>query len=268
MKNYQGGFSSTSIRTLMIAVMAMLTCHVTQAAMANFNDSTQWRQATDGSGVQLNNVNNGSGFQVNFAADAQTGADGNMAAGYESTFTLQGNFVIELNYSLNFWPPSPPPNGVRLAISLGPFLGSIRESTIYTSGDGYTFEAGGYTYVPTADQSGSLIMARMGDTISGYYWSAVDAAWVLVGSASGYSRDFPIWVSSWSDWGFCHQPVSVTLSDLQISTGADAIIPGPVIPAPIIPGGDPAVPEPSTCLAGALLLLPFGASLIRKLRKA
>jgi hypothetical protein len=30
----------------------------------------------------------------------------------------------------------------------------------------------------------------------------------------------------------------------------------------------PAVPEPSTCLAAALLLLPFGASLIRKLRKA
>jgi hypothetical protein len=28
------------------------------------------------------------------------------------------------------------------------------------------------------------------------------------------------------------------------------------------------VPEPSTCIAGALLLLPFGASLIRKLRKA
>ena len=27
------------------------------------------------------------------------------------------------------------------------------------------------------------------------------------------------------------------------------------------------VPEPSTCVAGALLLLPFGASLIRKLRK-
>lgn len=29
-----------------------------------------------------------------------------------------------------------------------------------------------------------------------------------------------------------------------------------------------AVPEPSTCIAGALLLLPFGAGLIRKLRKA
>lgn len=28
------------------------------------------------------------------------------------------------------------------------------------------------------------------------------------------------------------------------------------------------VPEPSTCIAGALLLLPFGASAVRKLRSS
>jgi hypothetical protein len=40
-----------------------------------------------------------------------------------------------------------------------------------------------------------------------------------------------------------------------------------VLAQEITPPGNPVVPEPSTCISGALLLLPFGASTLRILRK-
>jgi hypothetical protein len=262
MTRLQNRFSSALIRTLMIAVMAMLICHITKAAMADFGEITTWTPSIDGSGVQLNNVNNGSGFQVAFAANPQPGPDGGMSAGYKSTFTVEGNFVIEMNYALNTWPTAP--NGVRLAISLGPNVGQTRESTIFTSGDGYNFTANnGWHIVPATDRSGSLILANMGGTLSGYYWSTASAAWVLVGSASGYSGSYPVNIGSWTDSTFGGQSVGLTLSDLQINTGATAVMPGPII----IPAVTP-VPEPTTFIAGVLMLLPFGLSGIRMLRKS
>jgi hypothetical protein len=248
--------------SLVIVVMAMLTCHITKAAMANFGDSTAWTPYAYGSGVTLNTASDGSEFQVDFAANAQ---GDNMSAGYVSTFSLHGDFVIDMDFALNVWPP--PANGVRLAIGLGGGSGTIRESTIYTSGDGYNFAANNsWHIVPATGLSGRLQMARVGDTLSGSYWDATLASWILIGSASGFSQDFPVWVSSWTDGTFGHQPVQVAMNDVQITTGPDGIIAG----GGVNPDGgvNPAVPEPSTCLAGALLLLPFGASLIRKLRKA
>jgi hypothetical protein len=245
--------------------MAMLTCHITKAAMADFGDSTAWMPYTFGSGVQLNNVNGGSGLQIDFAAGAQPVDQNGMWAGYISTFALQGNFAIQMNYTLNTWPSVPNGNGVRLAITLAPWIGLERESTFYSAGDAYCLQTySGATFVPTTDRSGTLQMVRVGNTLSGYYWSASSQAWVFVGSASGYSQDFAVYAVAWTDTAtFAHQAVQVTLNDLQI-TGT--VIPGTGIgPVPIIPAVTP-VPEPSTCIAGALALLPFGLQGIRFLR--
>ena len=256
MKNYQRGFNPLSNRTLIIAGMALLTCHMTKAAMTDFGDSTYWTPYAYGSGVELNNVNSGSGFQVTFAANA---GGNNMSAGYVSTFSLRGDFVIDMDFTLNVWPP--PPNGVRLAISLGANIGQTRESTIYTSGDGYNFAANGWHIVAGTGLNGTLQIARVGGTLSGSYWDAILASWVLIGSASGFSQDFPVTMSSWSDGWFGHQAVEVTMNDVHITTGPDAIVLG---------GGSKAanpVPEPSTYVTGVLMMLPFGASALRMLRK-
>jgi hypothetical protein len=264
MGELQNPFSSTPIRTLTLAVMTMLNCHITKATLANFSDSSAWTPYVYGSGVQLNNVNGGGGLQVDFAAGAQPVDQNGMWAGYISTFSLQGDFVIQMNYTLNTWPPDP--NGVRLAITLAPWVGMERESTFYTSGNAYCLQTyGGLTYVPTTALSGMLQMARVGGTLTGSYWDPISASWVVVGSASGYSQDFSVYAVSWTDTAtFGHQAVEVTLNDLEITGTA---IPGTgIVPPPINPAGTP-VPEPTTMIAGALMLLPFGASALRSLRK-
>ena len=244
----------THIRRLIAPAVVLgnvLALNSSKASITDFTDANYWTPVTDGSGVTASSVNKvGSGVQIRFDPGAQPGSDGGMSAGYLSTFTLQGDFVIELNYALNIWPPAP--NGVRMAISLGPNIGQTRESTIFTSGDGYNFAANGWHIVPTTDQSGTLMLADMGGTLSGYYWSAADAAWVLLGSASGFSGSYPVAIGSWSDSTFSHQEVVDTLSGIQITTGADAVIPGPVITSP--PQPPSTVPEASTIWTGVLSL--------------
>jgi hypothetical protein len=248
MRKLQIGFRSSPVRTLTFAAIAMLTCHVSKAAMTDFSDNTFWTPEIGGSGIQLNTVNNGSGVQVDFAAGTSGGA------GYRSTFALQGDFAIQVNYTLNAWPSG---NNALVGISLAPFIGSMRSDSIYTSGDAYAFEAGGLRSLPTSDQSGMLRMVRVGDTLSGYYWSAASSAWVLTGSAPGYPQDFGVFVGSWITDGY-HTPGPVETSEygLQLS---ETVISGTIVPA--------VVPEPTTCIAGALALLPFGASALRSLRR-
>jgi hypothetical protein len=250
-RTLQNRFGSTPVRTLALAVMTLLTCHIAKAAMADFGDSNYWTPQNSSSGAQLTPVDNGNGFQVNFASGVLGGV------GYQSAFTLQGDFDIQVNYTLTDWPTAP--NSACVGISLGPYIGSMRLSTVYTSGDAYAFEttSTGLAYVPTTDQSGSLRIARVGNTLSGYYWSAANSAWMLTGSATGYSQNFGVFIGSWITEGIpTTGQVGDIESDLQMS---GTLITGNVVPSP--------VPEPSTMIAGALALLPFGFTALRSLRK-
>lgn len=210
---------------------ALLACNVSMAALADFGDSSAWSLNAYGKGVQVNNVNNGNGFQVNFAADAQPGPIPdptyayNMSAHYLSTFSLSGDFTIEMNYSLNVWPSA---SGLRFGCGLvGAGVGAggmLREDTTYSSGNAYTFYPSGggpFTYASTTDQSGMIRLVINGGTLSGFYYNSNSASWVLLGSASGYSGDYQIVASVWTDTStFCNQEVEVTVNSLSITEAA------------------------------------------------
>ncbi|MGA2864077.1 MAG: hypothetical protein ABSF95_06270 [Verrucomicrobiota bacterium] len=237
---------------------ALLACNICEAAMTDFGDNTEWMPTVFGLGVQMNNVANG--FQVGFATDAHPGGVVSssyptvIAAGYQSTFELRGDFTIDVSYSLNVWPAA---SGVRLGIGLMPYLGVQRECTIYTSGDAYSVNAAGFSYVSTTDRSGMMQLARVGGTLTGSYWNPTSQSWVAIRSAQGYSEDFGVGLSAWTDSStFGHQSVELTMNNLAIS--AQTILSGPYpLPYWVQPtsgGGIPAVPEANTLWAGALAL--------------
>ncbi len=90
--------------------------------------------------------------------------------------------------------------------------------------------------------SGLSVMTEQGKSVAD-----LANSWLLASVGADFSKLTSIW---WAE-AECH--------DVQSILG-----PGPT---PIPDGGDPVVPEPSTIIAGALLLLPFGASTIKRIRK-
>jgi len=194
-----------------------------------------WTPYVYGSGVQMQTVDNGYAFKSDYAANAQPvnippiaefPADYSMTTGYYSSFLMRGDFSVRMSYTLDVWPPSP--NGILLGITLAPFIGTLRESSIYT-GDAYAFVVGGPASVPTTDQSGSLMMSRVGETLSSYYWNTATTSWVSLGSVVGYSQDFPITLSTALTGPFGAHAVEVTLGDVQI---AGTMVAGPSSPVP------------------------------------
>ena len=98
-------------------------------------------------------------------------------------------------------------------------------------------------------------------------WSGLNGTGTLLAALTlldtGNNGNYPAHYNMWDAAGisFAGTAQSAIFSGAANYIGFDNITLGSDTPLP-------AVPEPSTCLAAALLLLPFGASLIRKLRKA
>jgi len=250
MKTIRGHFKTNGgmAATLLAVWMGNNTA---RGAVADFGDPSMWTPSVYGTGVSSQIVDNGAGFQADFAANAQPvnvppflnfPAGNGMFVNYISTFALHGDFTLEVNYALDLWPSAP--NGILLGITLSPFVGTLRESTIYT-GDAYAFAAGGYVSMPTTDLSGTLAMTRVGGTLSGYYWSAAQGAWVGIGSAAGFSQDLSLLVNAGLSGTYGGHAVEVTLSNLEIGTQP---LTGTIIPVPAPPPSS--APEAGTAWCG------------------
>jgi hypothetical protein len=249
--------------------LLLTCCHLRAYAAfttADFGDAASWQPVVIGVGPTISTT----GAQADVTIPASSHGDGvggptwtatDFAAAYESTFSLRGDFDVTVAYNLIDWPSN---NGMRIGIGIAPWYGSQRVSQVYFGSppgtDAYVFDAGGVTGVtPTTDLSGQLRMARTGSSLAGYYWSAASQSWVLIGSGAVSPQDFGLAVSAWSGQGFfSSQAVQVSFSNLRIT--ADDFTTG-VPPVDITP-----VPEPSTYLAGLLMLVPFCAQAIRYLR--
>jgi hypothetical protein len=201
----------------------------------------------------MQNVNNGHGFRVSFAATAQPGpvllssSAITFCAGYESAFALSGNFTIEINYSLNTWPAN---NGVMIGMGLIPFVAETRQSAgIHGASECYTLANGPAVQVPTTDMSGTMRLSLQGNTLTGSYWDASSQSWVVIGSATGFrgpdgpwptTGPFQIYIDAGSDTAqFGDEQVVATISCISITADPNTILPGPY-PLPSYLRGIPA----------------------------
>jgi hypothetical protein len=235
MRNLQNQFSSTPVRSLALAVMAMLAWHVTP----------------------LNAT-------ILFSDDFQSGLSQWVAAGgvivSDPTYGHVLSFSDATGYG-DIWSRFTAPAGSYLSfdyMGVGGFIGI----TEVLGRDGGIWLAGGSGY----SWPGNAI-----ETVLSY-----DATWrhyqVLV-PVGGYieAELYPYWGGSAYSGAFAN----IVISDTPIGPASQIHFPdtvlGPntaswgVYPGPGWPGG--VVPEPTTMIAGALALLPFGASALRSLRK-
>ena len=201
--------------------------------LSDFTDAARWTLSITGKGVRV--TSSGNGFDVDYAADA--GGEDVLGAEYVSTFALHGDFTMDLDYTLKRWPAA---NGVRLGMGLRPFVGVHRASTPEW-GETYTFIVGAPSNVPTEDQRGTLRLVRKGGTLTGYYRSAPDRDWVLIGSRSDdpvIQEDLQAHLATWTGNGFGGQAIGVRFSNFALK--ADTLLPGPYA-VPVWPGLPPAV---------------------------
>jgi hypothetical protein len=164
--------------------------------------------------------------------------------------------------SLLLQPLSPPGQTLQGSVSTFVYSGDANNSL-----GGYTFE-----YVLTSSSLSTDDIARW--TLNG--WAGLSS--VIVGNVSGSAAatgdrtangntvGFQYFVSSPANPGV---PIGGT-STVIVQTGISQWAPST---ATLIDGSSPvvsilAVPEPTTMIAGALLLLPFGASTLRFVRKS
>lgn len=220
-----------------------------------FGDTTLWAPINTG-GADPNTPNTTlsvvpNGFQVS-VADRFPGV---WIAGYKTANTLHGDFTIETDFALLTWPAG---NAVRIGINfLSPSQGAIERTSMgWSMAESYIFDGVGHGQQGTTDVSGRLRLSRAGTTLTGSYLH--DGAWVQVGSGTVTTADAVIGLIAWPDYSgggpAVFQFLNPTLS-MQGHTGTtDPEPPGPVIP------------EPSTLLGGAVLLLPFVGTGLRRIR--
>jgi len=130
-----------------------------------------------------------------------------------------------------------------------------------------------YTYIITVGTlSGSVFTPTTANPVDSF---TVDAMFVNPGSATSLNSGAPFIHSTSVDWNYATpvntDTVSFTSAFGPALGGASGNDGAPSVAwSAANPGGNPVavpVPEPSTVVAGALMLLPFGIGAIRSLRK-
>jgi hypothetical protein len=188
----------------------------------NFNIE-QWNIVRAGTGPGIHEANQRLEISLAATSSAKSGAPDLFTAGYESNCQLQGNFDIQVDYSLLHFPPL---NGVRVglsfpdtdAFSVERTSFSLRE---YSGGEVYLVDAGhGFTAIPTTDKKGKLRAVREDGVISGYYFNATLKTWQLIGSASVISDPLRFRIALWShNYAFDDKAVKVAFDNLIVNSG-------------------------------------------------
>jgi HpiC1 cyclase len=158
-----------------------------------------------------------------------------------------------VDYAPTYWNSLPPPDGKQVGwLSVGP--GPANPTTIAQTLTSTVLVGTTYTFTGYA---GHPIGFGASQTPGTYYTVAILAGGDVVASFSntGPEGSFEMFSVSWTgDATHFGQLLGVQLGSSQAQSAFDKL-------------SMTAVPETSTIIAGALLLLPFGASTVRILRK-
>jgi hypothetical protein len=193
----------------------------------NFNDNaldpSLWSEWTYGSGVSLAETNQR--LEISFNADAGSNGDfdgfGSIVFGQQR---LSGDFDLRVSYQLLDWPAA---NGVRVGMHVSSPDGTwyaVERVSFGGSNDFTSFPRENYLVdaarsilgmTETADQSGSLRLARNGDQISAYYFGLSD--WVSIADVKATSEDMRFDLSAWSaDYAFTDQAVRIAFDNFEV----------------------------------------------------
>ena len=164
---------------------------VMASTFPDFNNTSFWEQTIVGTGISVDVVNNNT-LDVTLSKNL-TPVGNYYSGGLTTKVPVTGNFDYQVNYNLLNWPITGGPNGVRLTIGFGDgtFGGGVeRVSWEHTWSEVYLTDfSGSLSSITTTDTSGTLRIARTGNTVTGSYWSGSD--WVVIESYT-YSTLGPI----------------------------------------------------------------------------
>jgi hypothetical protein len=190
----------------------------------------------------------------------------------QGALLIPGGFVAPL-------PGDTPVSGTLVAQLVSPFFGSNGKyagtlTSAVWANDGANPYSGGLTYQYTVANNSVSIDAIERLTLIGWTDTQTDVGYVLGGGvAAAYadrSNDGDTVGFTWAKWIGTIAPgasgsVFIRSDAAAYTTSIANIIDGGIADAATFAPAP--VPEPTTLLAGALLLLPFGASAVRILRK-
>lgn len=120
-----------------------------------------------------------------------TSASGDKHGWYISEWQLNGDFDIQIDFSLTTFPtPSASTNrGAWLAVNDGVTYVMVLRIIDSAGNSGYAYEGTSDTYAQfvQADSSGKLRLTKTSGTIKAYEWDSGDARWEWNGSTDGYT---------------------------------------------------------------------------------
>jgi hypothetical protein len=202
-------------------------------------DPAWWTVSTSGGSTLL---------AANQRIEVSQGAGG--AAGVTFNVAIQGDFTARVDYTLLSW-PSDNKERVALAAVLSPaqqlLIERVSDSTVGAGTEIYVtdFTGQGILGTPTTDLAGTLQLERIGDTVTGAYWTG--SGWQVIGTYSDAGEgERPRTI------GFAMFPGVPVTSGVSVAFD-DFFLDGPNVP----------VPEPATALllAAGLALLASRSTL-------
>lgn len=196
----------------------------------NFNDNINgvtagnWTAVIEGTNPSVQEASQR--LEVTLPANSVDSAKQVFEAGYQNTCQLDGDFDVQVDYDLLDFPQY---NGVRVGLTVGDRV--YQSATLHTvERMSLSLQEGGLaasdmvamhnvgSVDATGDTGGSLRLARVGSTLSGYRY--VNNAWQFIGSESLSTNALPVTISAWShNARFDNKNVKVAFDNFKITKG-------------------------------------------------
>jgi len=175
----------------------------------------QWYIFRGGSGPSVHESNQR--VEMMFAANSSDApGTGEFFVAYQSKCELQGDFDLQVDFSLLRFPQS---NGTRIGIGVA---NAAVERTSFLGGpEVYLVDAHhGFTVMPTTDKVGKLRAVRVGGVLSGYYFDATLKAWQLIDSTPVTTATGAFALQVWSGYSdFAHKSIKVAWDNVILNSG-------------------------------------------------
>jgi len=173
-------------------------------------DPAIWRPVTDGTGSEV--TQSGGQVSISIGADAAPGGPDNAVGGRVTTqCTFPGDFDARVDFTLFAWPAG---DDVRAGLEAFFADGFVARASGASSGDAYTASVGSRNARVALDETaGSLRIARVGRTMTTYFWR--NGHWVPL--ASGLSSGAAVLgLEAVSGSGFGQQAVRVAFDNFVV----------------------------------------------------